>query len=141
MEICKCPRLPKHFFHLTIDFFGGSAISATGYSQHTGTCSPILSHCSLSIKPFAGNSSSLWLLNFHVIYLELYIQMYLSGGNSTGSPCCRSQAWPSASSSMHASCPDGAMMKDMHKERANKAIWCGHLFYSVICFLAFFFST
>lgn len=38
----------------------------------------------------------------------------------------------------HVSSPSIATMKDMRKERPNKTVWCGHLFYSVICFLAFF---
>lgn len=40
---------------------------------------------------------------------------------------------------LHPSCPSVATLKDMRKERPNKTIWCGHLFYLVIYFLAFFF--
>lgn len=70
----------------------GPDISATSYSQPIGACSLLLSRCSVSSKPFAVNSSSLCLLNFHVIHLKLYLPSLLSRGNGPGSSCCQSHA-------------------------------------------------
>lgn len=79
-------------------FFWGFAISTTGYGQRSGACSLFLRCCSLSSKAFRGNSSSLWLLDFHVTHLELCAHRPLSGGCGSWMPCppyCQSQVWSS----------------------------------------------